>query len=210
MTVGKNDIISGHVFFKANDYMPFNDIGLVQIYDGSFNYITSPWWANVAAVGNYGTTGWQYWEFQAPSAGTYQINPGVANRLDGALSSQIGVDNFQVDPWLIEVTLDIKPGSDTNPVNLKSKGVIPVAILGTADFDVDDVDVSTVTFGPDGASESHGKGHYADVNEDGYTDLVLHFSTQACGLTTDDTSATLGGYATDGTPLTGTDVVSVK
>ena len=29
-------------------------------------------------------------------------------------------------------SIDIKPGSNTNPINLRSKGVIPVAILSTA------------------------------------------------------------------------------
>ena len=42
------------------------------------------------------------------------------------------------------VDIDIKPTSCPNPLNVKSKGVLPVAILGTASFDVNDVDVSTV------------------------------------------------------------------
>jgi len=36
----------------------------------------------------------------------------------------------------IEVPVDIKPTSCPNPLNVKSRGVLPVAILGTADFDV--------------------------------------------------------------------------
>jgi len=42
------------------------------------------------------------------------------------------------------IAMDIKPGSCPNPVNVKSKGVIPVAILGTGDFDVTQVDPDTV------------------------------------------------------------------
>ncbi|GAG49200.1 unnamed protein product, partial [marine sediment metagenome] len=34
----------------------------------------------------------------------------------------------------IEVAIDIKPGSDPNPINPMSKGVIPVAILGSDTF----------------------------------------------------------------------------
>jgi hypothetical protein len=38
------------------------------------------------------------------------------------------------------VDLDIKPGNDLNPINPASRGVIPVAILGSDTFDVADVD----------------------------------------------------------------------
>ncbi len=53
----------------------------------------------------------------------------------------------------VAVDIDIKPGSDPNSINLKSKGVIPVAILGSAIFDVTYVDVTTLVFA--GASPAH-------------------------------------------------------
>jgi hypothetical protein len=40
--------------------------------------------------------------------------------------------------------IDIKPGSCPNPLNLKEKGVFPVAILGLEDFDVTQIDPATV------------------------------------------------------------------
>ena len=40
--------------------------------------------------------------------------------------------------------LDIKPGSCPNPLNLRSRGVLPVALVGTKDFDVTNVNVSTL------------------------------------------------------------------
>ena len=46
---------------------------------------------------------------------------------------------------LAQPTLDIKPGSCPNPLNPRSHGVLPVALLGTEDFDVTDVDVSSLT-----------------------------------------------------------------
>jgi hypothetical protein len=42
------------------------------------------------------------------------------------------------------LAIDIKPGSCPNPLNLKKKGVMPVAILGLEDFDVTQVDPATV------------------------------------------------------------------
>jgi hypothetical protein len=42
------------------------------------------------------------------------------------------------------VPLDIKPGSCPNPLNVADEGVTPVAILGTNDFDVNQIDPATV------------------------------------------------------------------
>ena len=90
----------------------------------------------------------------------------------------------------IEVFVDIKPQSCPNPLNVKCKDVLPVAILGTDTFDVFDIDVTTVTLaGVEPINYS-----YEDVSTpivksdegcecteagpDGYLDLVLHFDTQ--------------------------------
>lgn len=111
---------------------------------------------------------------------------------------------------VIPVIVDIKPGSDENPINTKSKGVIPVAVLSTDDFDATDIDVSTVTFGPNGATESHGKAHIEDVNGDGLDDLVLHFRTQDSGIAKGDTEACLSGSLTNGAAIEGCDTVKTK
>lgn len=44
----------------------------------------------------------------------------------------------------LNVPVDIKPQGCPNPWNLKSEGVLPVAILGTKDFDVTTVDPETI------------------------------------------------------------------
>ena len=108
-----------------------------------------------------------------------------------------------------EVDIDIKPGGDPNSVNLKSNGVIPVAILSDADLNASrEIDVSTLTFGPGGASAAH-NGHSEDVDGDGDTDFVLHFATQDAGIDAGDTDACLAGTTVSGTGLEGCDDIRI-
>jgi hypothetical protein len=110
----------------------------------------------------------------------------------GKMDPGIAFDNvcFTVEP--IGVPLDIKPTSCPNPLNVKSQGVLPGAILGTEDFDVNEIDPNTVRL--EGVSPV--KWAFEDVatpyepigipdcrdcstdGPDGYLDLVLHFNTQ--------------------------------
>lgn len=76
------------------------------------------------------------------------------------------------------VGIDIKPGSDTNPVNLESKGKLPVAVLTTPDFDATTIDTTQIQFGdPDLPGRvSPVKAKLEDVDGDGDTDLLMQFS----------------------------------
>jgi len=93
------------------------------------------------------------------------------------------------------VAMDIKPQSCPNPLNVKNQGVLPVAILGTDDFDVNDIDPSTILL--DG--EAPLRWAFEDVatpletliegvkpcfncteeGPDGFLDLTLKFDTQS-------------------------------
>jgi hypothetical protein len=109
---------------------------------------------------------------------------------------------------IISVTIDIKPGSDPNAVNPTSQGVIPVAILGSAEFDVTNVDVTTLAFGNGGATPRHKQGgHFGYVNDDAFLDLLSHFGTQDSGIAAGDTEACLTGELIGGTLFEGCDSV---
>lgn len=112
-------------------------------------------------------------------------------------------------PLEIIVKIDIKPNDFPNSINPKSRGVIRVAILTTDTFDATTIDPLSVRFGPDGAKETHNKGHIEDANHDGDPDLVLHFKTQATGITCGDTSASLTGETFDGDPIQGSDAIKI-
>ncbi len=111
---------------------------------------------------------------------------------------------------VINVTIDIKPGSDPNCVNAGGNGVIPVAILTTPTFNAADVDPLTVTL-LGGAVRLNGKsgnaGSLQDVDSDGDLDRVIQLID--FDLDPGETTAILGGFTFGGTPIEGTDAICV-
>jgi len=97
--------------------------------------------------------------------------------------------------------------------------VLPVAILGTEDFDVTQVDPVTMLLGWDGISFVPGipplRWNLEDVNGDGFMDIGLKYSMEAAGTVTltrevsGDLIMTLIGSLMDGTPIAGEDIVRI-
>jgi hypothetical protein len=107
----------------------------------------------------------------------------------------------------VEVTIDIKPGSDNDSINPKSHGVIPVAILTTKAFDATTVDVSTVHFGNTGMEAAAVQSALEDVDGDRTLDIILHFKTQDTGISCGDTSASLTGETISGQAIQGSETI---
>jgi len=128
------------------------------------------------------------------------------------------------------VPIDIKPQYCPNPLNVKSRGVLPVAILGTNNFDVTKVDIESVRLEGVAPLRSAfedvatpfepftGKEETSDckaVGLDGFQDLTLKFDSQAVvdalGKVEhgDVRIVTLDGKLSDGTPIVGEDVVII-
>lgn len=117
----------------------------------------------------------------------------------------IGAFELEVPNLVKEVTIDIKPGSYPNSINLGSKGVVPVAVLTTAEFNARDLDPSTVLF----AGAAPVRWVYKDVDYDGDMDLLFHFRTKALKLDKSSTEATLSGITFAGMSVEGTDSVRI-
>jgi PKD repeat protein len=131
------------------------------------------------------------------------------------------------------VPIDIKPNSCPNPLNVSDRGVLPIAILGTATFDVSHIDPASVRLegvaplrwslediatpyepysGRQGAYDCN------DYGQDGFIDLTLKFMAQeivaAVGEVNDGDVLVFHLLANlkeefGGTPIMGEDVVLI-
>jgi hypothetical protein len=113
------------------------------------------------------------------------------------------------------VEIDIKPGSDTNPIEPFSRGFIAVALLASDRFDVADADLTTLAFGPDGATPAFDLADpliywlsHRDLNRDGKKDLLSSYRIEETGIGFGDTEACLAGETLDGILFEGCDAVT--
>ncbi len=127
----------------------------------------------------------------------------------------------------LEVAVDIKPGSCPNPMNVKSSGVLPVAILGSDIFDVNTIIPSSVQLNGVGVIRNNYEdvsSPVSDINDcncisdglDGFIDLTLKFKTQdiveAIGDVNDGDilSLELTGVLFGERPIEGTDCIVIR
>jgi hypothetical protein len=163
------------------------------------------------------------------------VQPGqnlvVLQVLDRGVESFFDTRVLAEVPASIDVAVDIRPQGCPNPLNTKAQGVLPVAILGAATFDVTKIDVASVKL--EGVSPLRsavedvatpfvpftGKTAAFDctaMGSDGFSDLTLQFDNQAVvaalGAVTDGEVRVLNltgnlRPAFGGTPIVGEDVV---
>ena len=129
-----------------------------------------------------------------PLATTFILVPGIYSTLTGFYGNgdpinlvfygNIPINLVTVDSGMV---IDVKPGDEQNNINLKSKGVVPVAALTTEQFDAATLDPATALFA--GAAPAHWS--LEDVDVDGDDDMIFHFRTQELDLTENSTEAAL-------------------
>jgi hypothetical protein len=105
----------------------------------------------------------------------------------------------------LQISIEVKPGSnELVRINPKAKGKVPVALMGSREFSVDDVDTDSLTFGRSGDEDSLSRcATPSDVNGDLWPDMVCHFENQAANFASSDEGAILRGKLEDGRKFEG-------
>jgi hypothetical protein len=105
------------------------------------------------------------------------------------------------------VRIDVRPHSRRNRVHPSRRGLVPVALLGSADFDVAEVDPTSLALGRGGAAPWRGRVETRDVNNDGFDDLLARFRQRETGIARGDDEACLSGRNVDAVAFEGCDAV---
>jgi hypothetical protein len=111
------------------------------------------------------------------------------------------------------IVIDIGQWNKRNPSNYNGRGILPVSIISTEDFDVPNlVDQRSLTFGATGHEKSLAfcNPKQKHVNRDGsMDDLVCYFYVDLAGFKCGDTKGVLKGETFDGSFIEGRDLVRI-
>lgn len=125
----------------------------------------------------------------------------------GSFGCADDLDNILVQDlsYTIPVTINVEP----EKIKM-NRGKVPVTIYSTAEFDASTIDQTSITFGVTGNEPSLAKCNLGDVDLDGSLDLVCTFYRTITGFEPGDTTAVLKGKTIDGTPIEGSDAVTIR
>lgn len=218
-----------YVFVAPGEY--FNTSGgILNIYSGSIGWLVintaNPADGEIDAIVTvYGTDFKVDWqcngtivsldgeiEFTPLSTPTYDSGSILiatdenGNSMDLLCFSDTAINLVDIKKNQETIEIDIKPGCNPNTINLKSRGVVPVALLSEGDFKAGDIDPGSVEF----AGAKPVRSTLCDVDCDGDMDMLFHFRTrQLVDLNEDSTEAELTFTSTDEEQITVTDSVRI-
>lgn len=163
--------------------------------------------------------------FVAPKSGLYTVGVSSVPRyflnggtvLNDGLMTRAGIYTLAISgittPGAVkQINIEVKPGNnELPPLNPRSRGKIPVAIMGAAAFDVSTIKQETVSFGASGNEQSLSKcqPEVLDLNGDGYTDLLCHFENSVAGFQSGDIEGVLKGETDEGIHFEGRAMLKV-
>ena len=165
--------------------------------------------------------------------GVNKIKLAIADVADRVLDSNVFIkgESFTCglqEPGVLSVDINFKPLDCPNPLNTNVRGLLPIALVGSGSFDVNNVDLSSLAFEgispvrtrmEDVASPNPTGDLECDCRSDGpdgFMDLMMFFDNQSVvkalgdiGIG-DNLRLKLTGSLKDGTPIEGLDCVIVR
>ena len=154
------------------------------------------------------------WKVAVSTDGTFLSHNGAFMQKSTATAGQYKLVISGLKSPMELIAIDIKPGNNDEPapINLKSKGEIPVMLLSTANFDPFLVDVASLRFGRKGNELSWAKcaKDGRDHNSDGKPDRVCHFHNEKTGFQRGDDVGVLKGTFGGGKAFEGYGDLKVK
>ena len=200
-----------NLYASVSQYVYAGPGSVLNIYSGDVGlYIVLSIDEPYAVVTVYGTDFGGDGDFSVPGQVSYSGGTLTGYYADGSainlwFLSQLPILLGTTDDLEEEIDIDIKPGGNPNNINLKSKGVVSVAVLTTNGFDASTVDPDTVKF----AGVVPVRWRLCDVDDDGDVDMLYHFKTQELNLDKSSIDATLTGETNSGDVIAGTDTVRI-
>jgi hypothetical protein len=122
-----------------------------------------------------------------------------------------GIDNIYYD-LDNTVAIDIMPEQYPNLLDYNSRGLVNVAMFGSSNFNIYDVDQLSLLFNGLPVfviSKNKIKCFERDINLDEYVDLICQFRTDPSAWDINATEATLTGEFIDGSTFEGTDTIHI-
>ena len=110
----------------------------------------------------------------------------------------------------MRVSIDVKPGDTPTTIEPGRQGMIPIAILSTAQFDASTVDASTIRIGPTGTEATIFRSNMDDVDRDGKIDMLLLVRVQEMAIKCGNTTIILKAKTKAGRQIEGSEVVKLE
>ena len=152
------------------------------------------------------------WAGASNAAAIRVSSPGL-EQVGGHFAIIAQVSNLSGGHGPTAMTIDIKPGDSKNIVRASSERVIPVAIFGSSDLNVTDINPRTIRLnGVDvmlvGKSDKS-LCRQTDINDDSYEDLVCDVRTTGFKVGEGEFKIILKAATYNGESLTGEDRIKI-
>jgi subtilisin family serine protease len=179
--------------------------GLIDDYSWeSGTSFSAPIVASVAGLVLQLQPNWSYAQIRDRVLSTSRVVPALAGK--SATGAIVNVQAALAGLPEQVVDIDVLPGDAANVVYPNKNGKLPVAVLGSAEFDATQVDPATLSFGPAGAGIAEA---VSISNVDGLhgDDTVARFNVEETGIACNDTEVGLSGETYSGQLIVGTDTI---